>query len=68
MLPEGDRVGRAAGSESAQKEERPEDPDIRRQEQLPKDVFVIYRLLRAIDTAELASQFDPYSPTRFRAV
>ena len=39
-------------------EERLEDPDIRRQEQLPKDAFDIYRLLRAIDTAELASEFE----------
>ena len=34
--------------------ERLEEPDVRRQEQLPKDAFDIYRLLRAIDTAELA--------------
>ena len=37
--------------------ERLEDSDVRRQEQLPKDAFDIYRLLRAIDTAELASEF-----------
>ena len=37
--------------------ERLEDPDLRRQEQLPKDAFDIYRLLRATDTAELASEF-----------
>ena len=37
--------------------ERLEDPDERRQEQLPKDAFDIYRLLRAVDTAELASEF-----------
>ena len=37
--------------------ERLEDGDARRQEQLPKDAFDIYRLLRAIDTAELASEF-----------
>ena len=36
---------------------RLEDSDVRRQEQLPKDAFDIYRLLRAIDTAELASEF-----------
>ena len=37
--------------------ERLEDPDVRRQEQLPKDAFDIYRLLRAIETAEMASEF-----------
>ena len=37
--------------------ERLEDGDVRRQEQLPKDAFDIYRLLLAIDTAELASEF-----------
>ena len=37
--------------------ERLEDSDVRRQEQLPKDAFDIYRLLRAFDTAELASEF-----------
>ena len=37
--------------------ERLEDSDVRRQEQLPKNAFDIYRLLRAIDTAELASEF-----------
>ena len=37
--------------------ERLEDPDIRRQEQLPKDAFDIYRLLRAIGTTEMASEF-----------
>ena len=37
--------------------ERLEDGDARRQEQLPKDAFDIYRLLRAIDTTELASEF-----------
>ena len=34
--------------------ERLDGPDVGRQEQLPKDAFDIYRLLRAIDTAELA--------------
>ena len=38
-------------------EERLEDGDARRQGQLPKGAFDIYRLLRAIDTAELASEF-----------
>ena len=37
--------------------ERLEDTDVRRQEQLPKDAFDIYRLLRAIDTAEMAKEF-----------
>ena len=37
--------------------ERLQDPDVRRQDQLPKDAFDIYRLLRAIDTAEMASEF-----------
>lgn len=37
--------------------ERLDDGDARRQEQLPKDAFDIYRLLRAVDTAELASEF-----------
>ena len=37
--------------------ERLQDPDIRRRSQLPKDAFDIYRLLRAIDTAEMASEF-----------
>ena len=37
--------------------ERLEDGDVRRQEQLPKDAFDIYRLLLAIDTAELTSEF-----------
>ena len=37
--------------------ERLEDPDVRRQELLPKDAFDVYRLLRAIDTAELTSEF-----------
>ncbi len=37
--------------------ERLEDSDIRRQEQLPKDAFDIYRLMRATDTTELASEF-----------
>ena len=37
--------------------ERLEDPDVRRREQLPKDAFDIYRLLRAIDTAEMATEF-----------
>ena len=36
--------------------ERLEDPDVRRKEQLPKDAFDIYRLLRAIDTAEMAKE------------
>ena len=36
--------------------ERLDDADVRRQDQLPKDAFDIYRLLRAIDTAELASE------------
>ena len=38
--------------------ERLEDPDVRRQEQLPKDAFDIYRLLRAIDAAEMATEFE----------
>ena len=37
--------------------ERLQDPDVRRRDQLPKDAFDIYRLLRAIDTAEMASEF-----------
>ncbi len=37
--------------------ERLEDPAGHRQEQLPKDAFDIYRLLSAIDTAELAEEF-----------
>ena len=37
--------------------ERLQDPDVRRQEQLPKDAFDIYRLLRAIDTAEMVKEF-----------
>ncbi len=37
--------------------ERLEDPDVRRQAQLSKDAFDIYRLLRAIDTAEMAQEF-----------
>ena len=37
--------------------ERLEDPDVRRREQLPKDAFDIYRLQRAIDTAEMATEF-----------
>ena len=37
--------------------ERLESGDARRQGQLPKDAFDIYRLLRAVDTAELASEF-----------
>ena len=37
--------------------ERLDDGDERRQEQLAKDAFDIYRLLRAIDTAELALEF-----------
>ena len=37
--------------------ERLQDPDVRRRNQLPKDAFDIYRLLRAIDTAEMASEF-----------
>ena len=37
--------------------ERLDEGDARRQEQLPKDAFDIYRLLRATDTAELASEF-----------
>ena len=37
--------------------ERLEDPDVRRQEQLPKDALDIFRLLRAIDTAEMAKEF-----------
>ena len=37
--------------------ERLQDPDLRRREQLPKDAFDIYRLLRAVDTAEIASEF-----------
>ena len=36
--------------------ERLEDPDERRREQLPKDAFDIYRLLRAVETAALASE------------
>ena len=38
--------------------DRLEDTDLRRQEQLHKDAFDIYRLLRATDTAELASEFE----------
>ena len=38
-------------------DERLQDPDLRRRDQLPKDAFDIYRLLRAIDTAEMASEF-----------
>ncbi len=34
-----------------------DDGDARRKEQLPKDAFDTYRLLRATDTAELASEF-----------
>ena len=37
-------------------DERLQDPDVRRRNQLPKDAFDIYRLLRAIDTAEMASE------------
>ena len=37
--------------------ERLEDPDVRRQAQLPKDAFDIYRLLLAIDTTEMAKEF-----------
>ena len=37
--------------------ERLEDTAGHRQEQLPKDAFDIYRLLRAIDTAELVEEF-----------
>ena len=37
--------------------ERLEDPDVRRQAQLPKDAFDIYRLLRAVDTVEMAEEF-----------
>ena len=37
--------------------ERLEDPAGHRQEQLPKDAFDIYRLLQAMDTAELAEEF-----------
>ena len=36
--------------------DRLEDPDVRRREQLPKDAFDIYRLLRATDTSELAME------------
>ena len=38
--------------------ERLEDPDARRRDTLAKDAFDIYRLLRAIDTAAMASEFD----------
>ncbi len=38
-------------------DERLDDPDDRRRLPLQKDAFDIYRLLRAIDTAELASEF-----------
>ena len=38
--------------------ERIEDPDVRRQGPLPKDAFDIYRLLRAIEPAEMASEFS----------
>ncbi|MDE0138684.1 MAG: hypothetical protein OXM57_09120 [bacterium] len=38
--------------------ERLEGPDARRRAGLAKDAFDIYRLLRAIDTAEMASEFD----------
>ena len=37
--------------------ERLQDADIRRRDQLPKDAFDIYRLLRTIDTAEMAEEF-----------
>ncbi|MDE2886522.1 MAG: hypothetical protein OXO53_15735 [Chloroflexota bacterium] len=37
--------------------ERLQDPDLRRRDQLPKDAFDIYRLLRAIDTAEMVEEF-----------
>ena len=37
--------------------ERLEDPDVRRQAQLPKDAFDIYRLLYAIDPAEMGREF-----------
>ena len=37
--------------------ERLKDPNVRRQELLPKDAFDIYRLLRATDTAEMATEF-----------
>lgn len=38
--------------------ERLTDPDARRRDPLAKDALDIYRLLRAIDTAEMASEFD----------
>ena len=38
--------------------ERPEDPAVRRRDRLAKDAFGIYRLLRAIDTADMASEFN----------
>ena len=38
--------------------ERLEDPDVRRRDTLAKDAFDIYRLLRAIDTAAMASELD----------
>jgi len=38
--------------------ERIEDHDARRQGPLPKDAFDIYRLLRAIEPAEMASEFS----------
>ena len=37
--------------------ERLQDSDVRRQDQLPKDAFDIYRLLRVIDTAEMTREF-----------
>ncbi len=37
--------------------ERLEGPDLRRREPLPKDAFDIYRLLRAIETTKMASEF-----------
>ena len=37
--------------------ERLEASDVRRQELLPKDAYDVYRLLRAIDTAELVLEF-----------
>ena len=38
--------------------ERLEDPDVRRRDPLAKDAFDIYRLLRAVDTPEMAAELD----------
>ena len=59
MHPEGGRSGGTAGGKGAQDRGTGlEEPAGHRQEQLPKDTFDIYRLLSAIDTAELAEEFE----------